>query len=126
MIFNFLSSLCCLQFCYLDRLEISILQDKSLQTYFTYFSPTQQLTIVIQLLFQYILILDINKVWKFSKLARNFLFNAGAENSFDMGLGGPKGYMVRFFSHSVDFFSKLHPLIRSSAKASPKHVDIHS
>ena len=44
------------------------------------------------------------------------MFHAGNKNSFDMGLEGPEGHVVRFFFNSDDFFSKLHPLVYTNMK----------
>ena len=101
-----------------------IWQDWDIQLLFTFLlftlidlnfrSCNYRLTIVLFVIFlhfSYILILKITKVCKFSKLARDYFFNAGDKKSFDMGLGGSKGHMVRFLFNSVHYFLKLTPLI---------------
>ena len=66
-------------------------------------------TIVFLILFPYFLISKTNKVWRFSKLARNFVFHARDKNSLDMGLGGPKGNVVCFVLNSEAFGPKAAP-----------------
>ena len=46
----------------------------------------------------------VTKNVKFSNLASTFMYQQGAKNSFDMGLGGPKDDVIGFLCKSDDFF----------------------
>ena len=46
----------------------------------------------------------MNKVCKFSKSTRDFVFDAWDKNSLDVGLGGPRSHMVSFFNSNSRLF----------------------
>ena len=75
------------------------------------FDHILKFTIVFFILFPYVLSSKTNKVWRFSMLARNFVFHAKDKRSLDMGLGGPKDHVVCFVLNSEAFGPKAAPPI---------------